>query len=69
MNKEQALQNLENLINVAIQRGLFQTSNDVVGIVQSLDVLRGIQTGENYVATTSDGRIPTFNHVPEKEDK
>lgn len=40
MTPEQAIQNLESLINVSLQRGLFQTTQEVLVMSESLEVLR-----------------------------
>lgn len=40
MTHEQAIQNLENLINVSLQRGLFQNTAEVLAMSESLEVLR-----------------------------
>lgn len=40
MTNEQAIQNLENLISVALQRGLFQNPSEVILMQESLDNLK-----------------------------
>jgi hypothetical protein len=40
MNREQALGNLQALINVAIQKGLFQNSTAVLEMQQSLEIVK-----------------------------
>ena len=57
MAPEQAIQNLETLMNIAIQRGLFQSANDVQAISESINVFKN-QSGvsiqqPNYTSTNT----------------
>ena len=77
MTPEQAIINLENLTNIALQRGLFTNPTDVQAIVESINALRpknNIIEGTfgnqmpGYVTTSTDKlKVPSLNHTEEQK--
>ena len=44
MTKEQAFQNMSNLLDVAVKAGIFQKAQTVIELKQALDMLKPIPT-------------------------